>query len=164
VSGNPDTQYPLTTNIYTDVNVANPTQYFYTVTATNQCGESASSAEATGVPDPVGTKVALLVADDIDGTGALTPSPGHPLIQTQLQNMGYTVSAMSDTVAQSSDATGKQMVYISASVDSAEVVNHFDITNVPAIVAEPSIMGDMRMSGTEETAASQTQVTVAIAG
>ena len=163
---NPPIFAELTTNVITDSTVTNPTRYYYRVSATNLCGQSSNSAEVNEVPDAVSVKTGLLVAHDSDGNSGngLTLTPGDSAIQNRLQTMGYTVVTMGDSAAQSSDATGKQLVYISGSVADAVVANRFDLTAVPTIVSNGLLFDDMRMGTSPTIVASQTTLHIASEG
>jgi fibronectin type 3 domain-containing protein len=165
-NANPPIFAELTTNVITDSTVTNPTRYYYRVSATNLCGQSNNSAEVNEVPDAVSVKTALLVAHDSDGNSGngLTLTPGDNAIKTRLQTMGYTVVAMDDSAAQSSDATGKQLVYISGSAADDVVANRFDLTAVATIVSDGLLFDDMRMGTNPAIVASQTVLHIASPG
>jgi hypothetical protein len=58
------------------------------------------------------------------------------------------------------DASGKALVLISGTIDSAMLGNKLRLVNVPVISLEPNIMDEMSMSSSSGTAGQQTQITI----
>jgi fibronectin type 3 domain-containing protein len=113
-------------------------------------------------PTVVSANTALFVVGDADDVAAgLQLTPADSKVATHLGGLGYAVVSMLDATATSSDATGKQLVVVSASVGSANVAAKFDLTTVPVMVNERAIHTDMRLSASEPApVANQTTVTV----
>jgi len=149
-SATPPTVATASQNVLTNTGLTAGTTYYFRVSATNSCGESANSAEVTVTPVAVAATNALLISVDRDsGTAGLQLTPGDALIKTQLEALGYTVTAVQDSASASSDATGKNVVFISGSVNPANVLAKFDTVTVPVMVSSGGLMSDMRLSSSE---------------
>ncbi|MEM1326458.1 MAG: Ig-like domain-containing protein [Bacteroidota bacterium] len=68
-------------------------------------------------------------------------------IQFRLEMSGYEVTLVSDQNVNINDAQGKDIVLISATVNSALVTNTFENTEVGVLVWEVGIYDDMKMTG-----------------
>ncbi len=68
-------------------------------------------------------------------------------VQARLQGLGYTVTARSATAAVTGDATGKALIVVSSTVNSADVNTKFRTSAVPAIVWESALHDDFGMTG-----------------
>jgi hypothetical protein len=75
--------------------------------------------------------------------GSTTLTPSDTAIRSRLQSYGYTVTVKSGSAAVSGDATGKELVFISATVNPADVNTKFRDAAVPVIVCEHQLFGDM---------------------
>jgi hypothetical protein len=161
---NPPTVGSPGSNLFTSTGLTGGVPYFFRVSATNSCGESANSAEVTVTPTGVTTQNALLVANDIDAaTSGLQLSPSDVLIRSNLQGLGYTVTAVEDAASSSTDASGKKVVVISRSVGSADVAAKFDTVAVPVILNEGALFQDMRLSASETGTNLAGQTTLVVA-
>jgi thermitase len=67
--------------------------------------------------------------------------------KTRLDNLGYTVTMVTDLAAKAGDATGKDIVVISESTDSATVNTKFRDVTVPVVAWDDGVFDDMRMTG-----------------
>ncbi len=65
----------------------------------------------------------------------------------QLELLGFTVNLVDDDTVTEADATGMDLVYISASVASGKVGNEFETTAIPVVVVETFVLDDMGMTG-----------------
>lgn len=79
--------------------------------------------------------------------GNATLTTADEAVYDLLVGMGVTVTLVSGATSASSNATGKDLVIISASVASADVNTKFKTVTVPVLNYEPSIMDDMAMTG-----------------
>jgi thermitase len=85
------------------------------------------------------TRKALLVV------GSTTLSSGDSSIKSRMENLGYTVTVQDDDTSASSNATGKDVVIISASVSATAVNTKFRDVAVPVVSAEDGLYDDMKM-------------------
>ena len=85
--------------------------------------------------------VLVVVGDDV------TLSTTDSRVLAQLGLIGVTPTLVDDDVVVAGDATGRDLVYISASVSSSSVGNTFATTTVPVVVAEGFIYDDMNLTG-----------------
>ena len=85
--------------------------------------------------------VLVVVGDDV------TLSATDTRVIAQLGLIGVTPTLVDDDVVVAGDATGRDLVYISASVSSGLVGNTFATTAVPVVVAEGFIYDDMNLTG-----------------
>jgi thermitase len=85
------------------------------------------------------TRKALLV------TGSTTLNTADSQVKTRLEGMGYSVTLKTHSSVLASDATGKDVVYISRSVDSSMQAKLRDVTT-PVVVAKDQIFDDMKMT------------------
>jgi hypothetical protein len=99
-------------------------------------------------------------------TASATLNSSDLAVKARLENrLGFTVTTVQGSAAQASQATGKALVVISATVNDATVTNKFRDVLVPVVTWEQNIFDDMKMtgpvSGTDYgTAATQTQINV----
>jgi fibronectin type 3 domain-containing protein len=160
---NPPTVASPGSNLFTDAGLNGGTTYFYRVSATNSCGESANSAEVPVTPTAASSQSALLVVNDVDAASSgLQLTPGDALIRSALVGLGYAVTTVEDAASSSTDAAGKKLVVISRSVGSADVASKFDAVAVPVILNEGALFQEMRVcSADAATLGAQTTLTVA---
>jgi hypothetical protein len=97
--------------------------------------------------------------------GSSNLNSGDQAIKSKLENLGYVVTVKWAGSALSTDAVGKSFVYVSSTVNSADVGSKFRDTSKGVIVCESYIQDDMNMtgliSGTDfGVASSQSQITV----
>ena len=98
--------------------------------------------------------------------GNTTLNAGDAAVRNRLQALGLAVTTVDDGVSQAGDATGKQLVVISSTVNSADVNTKYRNTAVPVLTWEPRILDDLGMTGLTlgidySTTASQTQIVMA---
>ncbi len=84
-------------------------------------------------------KKALLVV------GSTTLNAGDAAVKTNLEGMGYTVTLKTGLASVATDATGKDLVLISSTVNSTDVNTKFRNVSVPVIVWESNLYDDMGM-------------------
>src|SRR5262245_28296351 len=77
-------------------------------------------------------------------TGA-TPSTTDLQISNRLELLGFTVTRIADTLSQTSDATGKDLVVISSTVGSGNVSTKFTAVPVPLIDWEWGVYDELGM-------------------
>ncbi len=85
-------------------------------------------------------KQALLVA------GSTKLNSADSAVKTRLESLGYTVTVKTAT-ATASDATGKNIVLISETVDSATVNSKFRNVAVPVVAWDDGVYDDMNLTG-----------------
>lgn len=102
-------------------------------------------------------KRALLVVAD-----AANLTNDESLLRDRLVSLGYNVILQTDDTSATSNATGMNVVVISASTDDKKILNKYASVAVPVVVINRFLYDDMRMvaSGAFQSAASQTQVAI----
>lgn len=107
-------------------------------------------------PDVVRRKALLVVADAANLTN------DESLLRDRLVSLGYNVILQTDDTSATSNATGMNVVVISASTDDKKILNKYASVAVPVVVINRFLYDDMRMvaSGAFQSAASQTQVAI----
>jgi fibronectin type 3 domain-containing protein len=152
-STSPPTVANSVTNVYTNTGLTAGQPYYFRVSATNSCGESADSAEAGPVaPTAAGSmNVALIAKDTDDAAAGVQLTAGDVSIQQYLVDLGFAVTTVAEAVSSSTDASGKQLVIISRSVGSGNITTKFDTVAVPVMVNEGLLLIDMRLSASETT-------------
>jgi len=95
-------------------------------------------------PDFVRRKALLVV-------GNTTLAAGDAAIKARLESLGYTVTLKSAPASATSDATGKDLVLISATINSTDVNTKFRDVSIPVIVGENALYDDMKMTATPDT-------------
>jgi hypothetical protein len=83
--------------------------------------------------------------------GNTTLGAGDAAVQARLVALGFTVTVVKDSTAQTSDATGKQLVVISSTVTSANVGPKFTTVAVPVLDWESALLDDLKMTSTSNT-------------
>lgn len=82
-------------------------------------------------------------------------------VQARLAELGYTVTRVTDTASQTSDANGKDLIVISSSVNSGNVNIKFRDITVPIINWEQALQDDFDWTpAAGGTAGSQTQINI----
>jgi hypothetical protein len=107
---------------------------------------------------------ALFVVKDASTLGTMDDA-----VRDRLVDLGFTVTIKSQGSATSSDATGKALVVISASVESGMVNTKYKNTSTPVLCMESYIFDDMKMTGTGAgtnygTLSSQSKLTISNIG
>jgi RHS repeat-associated protein len=92
------------------------------------------------------SKTALFVVDN-----PASLNTADTAIRSHLQGLGYTVTVADDDLVASSDATGKTLVFISATSLSGSINTKLRNVAVPVIVCEPYMLDDMGMTDTPST-------------
>ena len=105
-----------------------------------------SPAAASAPPPPASAATspgenALLVVSNAAAVGA-----GDAAVRARLEGLGYAVTVRSESAA-ASEAAGKDVVVISATVASGAVNSKFRATAVPVVVWEHAVFDDMGMTG-----------------
>jgi hypothetical protein len=97
---------------------------------------------------------ALLVKDNVSNHAGL--------IQTTLEDLGYSVTTVSSTALQSSDATGKNVVVVTSDTFDSALGTKLRDATIPVVVANPSNFDDMRMttSGSNGTQPKETKLII----
>jgi Subtilase family len=93
-------------------------------------------------PDYLYWRKALLV------TGSTTLSSGDQIMNDRLWVLGYSVTVKSGPVATSADATGKDLVVISSTVNPTDVNTKFKTVTTPVMTWEAQLFDDMGMTST----------------
>jgi hypothetical protein len=84
-------------------------------------------------------KKALLVV------GSATLNTGDAAVKSRLEGLGYAVTLMTGVAAVAVDASSKDVVVISSTVNSTDVNTKFRDVSVPVITWESALFDDMRM-------------------
>jgi hypothetical protein len=122
---------------FTDLNVPGGKAFTYFVTALGD-------AETKGAAATVGATAkgkALMVH-------AATPSAGDLVMRDRLVALGFDVAEKSDTQVVTADATGIDLVVVTETVTSGNVNTKFTNVTTPVLSMEPSILDDLKMTGT----------------
>ena len=111
---------------------------------------------------PVGDLEALLVV------GNLSLNNGDQALKTRLETLGFNVTVVVASSSVTADATGKNLVFISSTVNAANVGTKFTSVTVPVINCEQALHDDLGMtssaSGNSGSTANQTQINIIGAG
>jgi hypothetical protein len=103
---------------------------------------------------PPGNRNVLLVA------GASGSNASDLAISNRLQSLGYTVQMVLDTPSNATNANGKGLVLISATVSSGNVTTKFRDVAVPVINWETQLQDDFGFATSSGNAASQTNLNI----
>ena len=88
------------------------------------------------------TRQALLV------TSSTTLNSGDTQLKSKLEGLGYTVTVKDNTKVTASDATGKDVILISPSVDSSKLGTKLRDVATPVVTSKESLFDDMKLTGT----------------
>jgi hypothetical protein len=110
---------------------------------------------AATVPARVLTGAALFVVAD---AGAV--SAADQAVRQRLEGIGLTVTTRSDELVLATDATGKALVVISASVDSAQVGTKLTAVPVPLVTWEDALYDELAMATSSGVVGGQTGIEV----
>ncbi|HEV2761514.1 MAG TPA: hypothetical protein VGV38_00870, partial [Pyrinomonadaceae bacterium] len=104
-------------------------------------------------------RTALLVA----GSGTTPLNADDEAVKARLTSLGYKVLVKASDALATADASGKSLVYVSETVQSANVNTKLRDVNVPVVVSEAALFDDMGMTGTVigtdfDNASGQTQL------
>jgi hypothetical protein len=121
-------------------------------------------------------RIIAVVAGSMIATAAANPvlyvvadpqalSAGDTAVLGRLNNLGHTVTLVDDNLSQTSDAVGKDLVIVSSTVTSGNVLAKYRNVTIPVISYESAIFDDMLMTTdvdtvTRGTVASQTDLFV----
>ncbi len=143
VSGGPYYQVgSATLNMYEDsLGIKNGIPYYFVVTAVSANGESNPSTQASATPNPPAAGPGVLFV-----VGQTPPLTGDQAIQTELTNIGYTVTTKLDSQTAVADASGKALVVISSSATTID--QGYTTLSVPVLTWNGPVMGVLKMTGT----------------
>ncbi|WP_317135771.1 LVIVD repeat-containing protein [Methanochimaera problematica] len=105
--------------------------------------------EPTLVPTPEPTPVPDVKGEIVMIVGNTNLNSGDSAVKIHLEEMGYTVTIIDDTVSKAEDAEGKELVIISSTSSPTFVSKKFMTVNVPVVTWESYIYDDMKMTGTK---------------
>lgn len=88
------------------------------------------------------------VADVLYVVGSTTLNSGDQAIYNRLTSAGHTVILKSQYSVQTSDATGKDLVLISSTVNSTNIGSKFRNVTIPVMCYESNLFDDMKMTNT----------------
>lgn len=91
-------------------------------------------------PHPSATGTVLLVV------GNLTLSPGDAAYKVRMEALGFTVQTKLASAAQTADASGKVLVFVSHSAPNGDVEGKFTFVTVPVVVQTAGVVDDMLMT------------------
>jgi glucose/arabinose dehydrogenase len=120
------------------------TTYQMTVVSIDGAGNASLPSTPLGVTtfSPVQPKTILFIV------GSTTLSQGDNVIRNRLVASGYTVNMIAHTSSlHPANLSGIDLVLISASVAPGNITNKYKAANVPIIICEPNILGNMGMTG-----------------
>ncbi|WP_317136059.1 LVIVD repeat-containing protein [Methanochimaera problematica] len=101
------------------------------------------TTEPTPVPPVPDEKGGIVMV-----VGNINLNSGDSAVKMHLEEMGYTVTTIDDSVSKEEDAEGKELVIISSTSSPTFVSKKFMTINVPVITWESYIYDDMKMTGT----------------
>src|SRR5215204_3375569 len=112
-----------------------------------------------------GASVLLVGNDTDDATAGFQLGVGDAAIVNRLNTLGHTVTLVDDAASLTSDATGKNLVIISSTVTSGNVLAKYKDVLVTEINYEQAVYDDMKMTGdvdgtTRGTITGQTQLSI----
>lgn len=99
---------------------------------------------------------ALFILDD-----ATAPSFADQNVEGLLNSLGIDVMLVSDEAATAGDATGKDLILISSSVDPTALTADFSATAIPLIVWEADLYDDLNLATSPGETAAITDLTIA---
>lgn len=103
-----------------------------------------------------GTGTILLVV------GSLTLSTYDASLKSMIEAMGFTVETKVASAAGASDATGKVLVFVSASSPNGDILTKFLNVTVPVLIQAPGIVDDMLMTSAADRGSDAAASQVAI--
>jgi len=111
----------------------------------------------TPLPTPAPTQNSALFV-----VGNSTLSAADTAVKNRLEGKGYVVTVVKDSNSSITQATGKSLVLISASVSSGAVNTKFKTTTTPIIIWEPYLYDDLGMTSSTGLGwqTNQTQLTI----
>ena len=112
----------------------------------------------------VGAPAHTLAADAVFIVGSTYLGSGDAAVNSSLQGLGFTVTLVDDGDCSSGDATGQDLVVISATVKARDVAATFRDVAVPVLLWEKDIYDDMDLTTALGTERKQTQVAIVDAG
>jgi len=80
--------------------------------------------------------------------GQTNLGPADAAARQRMEGLGFTVVLRTGVDVKAADATGRQLVVISSSVQSGDVGGRLRDVDVPVLVWEPALFDDMLMTGT----------------
>jgi hypothetical protein len=122
---------------------------------------AADKTPDTGPISGAGKTVLLVMGYSTPKDAALRPSDTK--LKMRLEGRNFTVKFGDDDDADSSKATGTDLVIISETVGDTRVAAKYTMVNVPVIVAHDALFDDMKMTGnagTDHATANITQVVI----
>jgi glucose/arabinose dehydrogenase len=135
---------PITGTSLPITGLAAGTTYQMTVVALDGAGNASAPSVPLGVTtlSPVQPKTILFIV------GSTTLNQGDNAIRNRLIASGYTVNLIAHTSSlHPASLSGIDLVLISASVAPGNLTNKYKASNVPIIILEPFILGNMGMTG-----------------
>lgn len=101
---------------------------------------STGDATRPSAPQPSATGTVLLVV------GNLTLSAGDAAYKARMEALGFTVQVKLASAAQTADATGKVLVFVSHTSLNGDIIGKFTFVTVPVVVQTAGVVDDMLMT------------------
>ena len=111
--------------------------------------------ERLGLQAPAPNKEALFIV------GSLPYNEGDAKFAERLELLGFRVTTYVDVIASAGQASGKDVVVISASVNEATIAAKFRDVAVPVVTFEEKIFDDMKMASSFGSGTSLTHIQIA---
>ncbi len=92
--------------------------------------------------------------------GSTSLNNGDAWVKSRLEQLGYSVEVKSDNYVRADNATGKGLIVISSTSNSANIGSMFTNVSVPVITWEPYLYGDLKMASSIGSSSSQYRVTI----
>lgn len=106
-----------------------------------------AEAKVTDQDEPLSTPSSNLASGTILlVVGNLTLSAGDAAYKARMEALGFTVQPKLGSAAQSADATGKVLVFVSHSAPNGDVSGKFTFVGVPVVVQTAGLVDDMLMT------------------
>jgi len=80
--------------------------------------------------------------------GSTSLNSGDLAVKNRLESLGFTVTVKSASSSTTADAQNKALVFVSATVNSGDVLAKFTNVTVPVILCEQALFDDMKMTNT----------------
>lgn len=161
VSGGPYTYlFTSPTASVSDFQVEDGRTYYYVINAANGTGASADSAQVSALPQPATTSSVLFV---VNNSSAMTSADNALL--ARVQSMSFNVIVKSASQSQATDAAGKVLVLLSASINPSDINSKFTNASVPVLTWNNGLFNALGMTGSTSgsdfgTTSGQTNIAV----
>lgn len=99
------------------------------------------------------TNINAKIGDALFVVGSTTLTNADLFIKTRLEGLGFNVFPVAGTASKTTDATGKELIVISSTINSTDVNTKFTNVAVPLMNWEPALSDDLKLTSTGATTA-----------